>query len=192
MTARYEAVVIGASAGGIEALRSLLATLPGRLTVPVIVVQHVGAADRGMIDLLDGAGPVRVKEAEEKESPQPGTFYLAPPNYHLLMERDRTFALSVDEKVNHCRPAIDVLFESAADVYGDRLIAVILTGANTDGSLGLKAVKAVGGLAVVQDPERAKAREMPLAAMRAVAADHVAPLEFLGRLLWNLTERQHG
>ena len=114
--------------------------------------------------------------------------YIAPPNYHLLVEADRTFSLSIDEPVNYARPSIDVLFETAADVYKTNLIGVILTGANTDGSHGLKRIKETGGLSVVQDPSTAEADTMPRAAIAAVDVDYVLPLEEIGKVLTMLAD----
>jgi two-component system chemotaxis response regulator CheB len=129
---------------------------------------------------------VQVKEAEEKETAVPGTVYVAPANYHLLLEDDRTFSLTLESRVRFARPSIDVLFESAADVYGSRLIGIILTGANDDGSRGLAAIKKRGGLAVVQDPTGAEVDTMPRAALRAAEVDFVLPLVAIGPFLANL------
>ena len=126
---------------------------------------------------------LQVKQAEEKESIQGGTVYIAPPNYHLLIEDDHTFSLSVDNAVNYARPSIDVLFESAADVYGSDLIGVILTGNNDDGSQGLKKIKRNGGLTIVQTPESAEADGMPQAALEAVIPEYMLSLEAIGPLL---------
>ena len=128
----------------------------------------------------------RVKQADEKEKIVPAMIYIAPPNYHLLVEDDRTFSLSVDELVNFSRPSIDVLFESAADAYGKRLIGIILTGANSDGSNGLKKIKECGGMAIVQDPESSEADTMPRAAIKATKVDYVLPLEEIGTFLRKL------
>ena len=147
---RYEAIVMGTSAGGLNALSTVLPMLPGDFPLAIVVVQHVHR-DSGnfFVEYLHEKCQLRVKEAEEKESIQPGVVYIAPANYHLLIEHNRTFALTIDEKVNYSRPSIDVLFDAAAQVYGSRLIGIVLTGANADGAKGLKTIKAHGGLAIV-------------------------------------------
>ena len=185
----YEAVVIGVSAGGLHALRAILPRLPKNFPVPVVVVQHRGADSDGFFaEYLDQRCLVQVKEAEEKEEAAPGTVYLAPANYHLLLEDDRTFSLTLESRVRFARPSIDVLFESAADVYGANLIGIILTGANDDGSRGLAAIKKRGGLAVVQSPDDAEVDTMPKAALQATKVDFVLPLAAIGQFLANLYE----
>ncbi len=185
---KLEAIVIGASTGGVSALMSILGALPAGFGPPLVIVQHQrpDAKDR-LARALDGKTAIRVKEADEKESITPGTAYLAPANYHLLIEDDRTFSLSVEEKVNFSRPSIDVLFESAADVYGPGLLGIILTGASIDGSQGLLAVKDGGGLTVVQDPESAEMDMMPLAAIKTADPDYILNLHEIGWLLSGLT-----
>jgi len=185
--APYEAVVIGVSAGGLDALRSILPRLPEKFPVPVIVVQHRKAGgDDFFAEYLDQRCAMRVKEAEEKEEATPGTIYLAPADYHLLLEDDRSFSLTLESRVRFSRPSIDVLFESAADVYGRRLIGIVLTGASDDGSRGLAAIKKRGGLALVQDPATAEVETMPKAAIKAAPIDFVLPLSAIGPFLANL------
>jgi two-component system, chemotaxis family, protein-glutamate methylesterase/glutaminase len=165
------AVVIGASAGAVQALLTILPALPDDYPAAVLVAVHVPPdRDNHLVPLLDGRCRLRVKEAEDKEAAVAGTVYFAPPDYHLLVERDGTLALSSDELVNFSRPSIDVLFETAAEAYGEALTGVILTGANADGAAGLKAVAAAGGDAIVEDPLRAYASAMPAAALAASAA----------------------
>ncbi len=181
----YRAVVIGASAGGLAALKALFSGLRAGFPLPILVVQHT-SADAGsfMTGYLDSLSRIRVKEADEKERILPGTAYVAPPNYHLLVEPEETLSLSADERVNYSRPSIDVLFESAVDVFGPALIGIVLTGANDDGSVGLKRIKDAGGLTVVQDPSTAEVPTMPLAAIAAVGtADHVLAVEKISDLL---------
>lgn len=184
MLTDYDAIVIGASAGGFAALTEVLPQLPVGLPQAVAVVQHL-PPDGGeyMVEFLKGRCALPVKVAEDKEAVAPGVIYVAPAQYHLLIERDRRFALSVDEKVNYSRPSIDVLFESAARAYGPRLIGVVLTGANADGAAGLAAIKARGGLAIVQDPATAEVAYMPQAALESTNADHVLDLAGIVRLL---------
>jgi two-component system chemotaxis response regulator CheB len=183
----YEAIVLGVSAGGLAALGALLPALPASFALPIAIVQHVGAQSDGYLaEFLDRASAIGVKEAEDKELMQSGTAYLAPPGYHLLVERDRSLALSVDGRVNHCCPSIDVLFESAAAAFGPALIGVILTGANRDGAEGLRMVRQQGGLAIVQNPDGAQSPVMPRAALDAAGADHVLPLDHIAPLLMRL------
>ena len=181
---RYEAIVIGTSAGGLSALLTVLPMLPEDFPLAIVVVQHVHR-DSGnfFAEYLHEKCQLRVKEAEEKESIQPGVIYTAPANYHLLIEHNRTFALTIDEKVNYSRPSIDVLFDAAAQVYGSRLIGIVLTGANADGAKGLKTIKAHGGLAIVQDPDTAESEVMPASAIEACQVDYIAPLEKIPEIL---------
>jgi two-component system chemotaxis response regulator CheB len=180
----YEAIVIGASAGGIKALQKLLSSLYPDFQLPIIIVQHLHAfSENFIVEYLDEHTDLKIKEAEEKEIIEPGTVYIAPPNYHLLIENDRSFSLSTDEKVNHARPSIDVLFETAADTYDSHLIGVILTGANSDGSHGLNVIHQKGGLTIVQDPHTAAVDSMPKAAIALTRVDYVQPLWEIGPLL---------
>mgnify|MGYP006419183371 CR=1 FL=1 len=194
-TSKYDAVVIGSSAGGLRALSTILPVLPAAFPLPLLVVQHLMAtADDYLPRSLAQKCRVTVKQAGEKEPALPGVVYIAPPNYHLLVEIDRTLSLSTDERVNHARPAIDVLFETAAEAYESRLIGVVLTGASSDGSLGLKAIKQHGGFALVQDPATAESPTMPRAAQAATDVDRLAPLQEIGPLLCELCmgSRQEG
>jgi two-component system, chemotaxis family, protein-glutamate methylesterase/glutaminase len=186
---RYEAVTMGVSSGGMSALKVILPALPADFPLPLIIVQHIGAQSEGFwIDLLNNMCKLEVKEADEKESIQKGKVYIAPPNYHLLVEPDRTFALSTDKRVNFARPSIDVLFESAAIVYREKLIGVVLTGSNNDGARGLAKIKELGGLAIVQDPETAESSSMPLAALQATQTIHSYPLEKITTLLIEISK----
>jgi two-component system chemotaxis response regulator CheB len=188
-----EAVVIGASAGGMSALKAILKDLPPDFPAPVMIVQHIAPqAGSSLSELLDAFVDIRVKEAEDKDSIRPGMVYIAPAGYHLLVEPDRTLSLSVDERVNFSCPAIDVLFDSAADTFGAALIGVVLTGANADGSAGLIKIAEAGGLAVVQSPETAESPYMPSAALQKVAAAHRTPLaEIAGVLLRHTQYKSH-
>ncbi len=185
----HECIVIGVSAGGFKALSTLVPKLPEHCRVAVLIVQHT-KADAGdfLARHLDRISSVRVKHAEDKEAIRMGTVYLAPPGYHLLVERGKTLSLSVDEPVHFARPSIDVLFESAAPVYRDRLIGIILTGAGTDGCAGLKAVKEHGGLTIVQDPKTAEVDFLPKSALQTVTVDYILPLEAIGGFLARMAD----
>jgi two-component system chemotaxis response regulator CheB len=183
----YEVICVGASWGGLHAIGRLLETLPEPVEQPIVVAQHRGpdSAAGAFATLLAHHTPRRVEEVEDKAPIERGRVYLAPPDYHLLIELG-SFALSVDERVHHARPSIDVLFESAADAYREGVIGVILTGANEDGATGLARIKAYGGVAVVQDPAGAERRAMPDAAIAATVADAVLPLDAIGKFIYGL------
>ena len=178
----YRIVVIGASAGGLHALRTVLEALPAAFTIPIVVVQHRSRDSELLCELLQEATPLQVIEVNDKVGTAPGHVYVAPPDYHLLVE-EGYFALSVDEPVRFSRPSIDVTFESAVDSYGMDTIGVVLTGANQDGAHGLRRIVEAGGYAVVQDPATAEVRVMPQAAIAAVPGARVLPLEQIGRHL---------
>lgn len=184
---RFQAIAIGVSAGGMEALKKILPFLPEDFRLAVMVVQHMKSdSDDFLARFLNEKCNLPVKQADEKEIVKGGHIYIAPPNYHLLIEDDLTFSLSVDEPVNFARPSIDVLFESAAEVYGKGLVGAVLTGANNDGSNGLKKIKSYGGLTIVQAPKTAEARQMPESAIAATEVDHLLPLSAIGPFLAKL------
>lgn len=188
----YQAVAIGVSSGGVQALKRLLGALPPDFPLPVLIVQHISPdAGGGMARLLDDLCAIRVKEADEQDAIEPATVYLAPPNYHLLVESGGFLALSADPPVSYARPSVDVLFESAAAVFGAGLIGIVLTGANYDGARGVQAIKRRGGMVVVQDPEDAETPQMPQAALAAVTPDHVVPLGGMAALLMRLAGVEH-
>lgn len=188
---KYKCIVIGVSAGGMHALCTIIPALPAEFPLPVIVIQHLSPhSDNYTTRHLDKISNIRVKEVDEKEKILPGIVYTAPPNYHVLVEEDETFSLSVEERINWARPSIDVLFESAADVYGPALIGVILTGSNNDGSKGLKKIKEEGGLALVQDPHTAEVDGMPLAAIETTKVDHILKLEEIAPFLVKLASQK--
>ncbi len=183
----YELIAVGASWGGLHALGRLLETLPPELDVPLAIAQHRGP-ESGRTDLaglLQTNGTRPVRDVTDKDPIEPGVAYLAPPDYHLLVERGY-FSLSVEARVNFARPSIDVLFESAADTYGPAAIGIILTGANEDGAAGLARIKQAGGVAIVQDPATAERSRMPEAALAATSADVVLPLEEIAPFLRGL------
>lgn len=184
---RYQLVVIGASWGGMHAISSLLEGLREHGEIVIAIAQHRHPdSGRELREAFQARTPLRVHDAEDKDVLEPGNVYLAPPDYHLLVERDGTLALSTDERVNFARPSIDVLFESAADAYGERCIGIVLTGANEDGAAGLRRIKERGGVAIIQDPAQALRRAMPDAAIAATVADAVLPLEEIGKFLYGL------
>lgn len=184
---RYRAVAIGVSSGGVEALKRVLPVLPAGFPLPLLVVIHIAAASGdGLARLLDEASRLRVKEADEGELLAPGTAYLAPPGYHLLVELDGRLALTLDPPVSFARPSVDVLFESASACYGAALIGVVLTGAGSDGAGGLAGIGAAGGYTIVQDPGSAAMDAMPRAALARRAPDRVVTLDDLPALLVQL------
>lgn len=173
----YGIVVVGTSTGGLKALQTLLGGLPEDFPLPIAIVQHRGKdRESGLCDYLRRHSHLPITEPEDKEEIVPGHTYLAPRDYHLLIE-NRSFALSIDPPVIHARPSIDVLFESAADHYQNQTIGVILTGGSYDGAQGLAKIKKQGGIALVEDPESAACREMPRAALDRAAVDKVLPLD---------------
>lgn len=183
----YAAVAIGVSTGGLRALKTILCALPPDFPMPLLIVQHIDRdAGAGLAHLLDSRCALKIKEADDQDAILSGTAYLAPANYHLLVEDRDHLTLSVDPPVSFARPSIDVLFESAAEIFGPQLIGIVLTGANFDGSRGLARVKACGGLAVVQDPKEAEAAQMPRAALACAEVDHVLPLASIAPLLEQL------
>ncbi len=185
-----KAIVIGASAGAVEALSAILPALPEGFALPVLVVVHVPPGrTNALAPLFRAKCRLPVHEAEDKEPIEAGTIYFAPADYHLLVEPDRTLGLSDDPPVLHSRPSIDVLFESAADAYGPALAGVVLTGASADGAAGLKALADAGGLALVEDPAGAHSPTMPRAALEACPTARTAGLSELASILIALGDR---
>jgi two-component system chemotaxis response regulator CheB len=184
---RIDAVVIGASAGGVEALSEILPALPASLRPALLIVLHLPRERPSLlVEIFANRCALPVREADDKEPVEPGTVYFAPPDYHMLVEKSRQIALSTDEPVHYSRPSIDVLFESAADVYADRLLGIILTGANADGAAGLHAVHRAGGTTVVQRPDSAKVPLMVVSALQRNPADFVLSLPEIAGLLQGL------
>lgn len=181
------AVIIGASAGALEALSLLLPALPATYGLPVFVIVHVPADKPSVLaEIFDAKCQVRVIEAEDKEPVEPGVVYFAPPDYHMLFEDQRTIALSNEDAVLFSRPSIDVSLESAADVWGEDLIGIILTGANQDGARGLAAVSKAGGTVIVQNPDGAYAQAMPEAAIAACSHAKVMSLTDMSAYLMSI------
>lgn len=173
----YKAIVLGTSAGGFSALSALLADIPSRYSLPIIVVQHRSKSSRELFEeVLQCKCHIKIKQAEEKETITNNVVYVAPPDYHLLIERNKTLSLSSDAPIRYSRPSIDVLFESAAIAYGDKLIGIILTGANDDGAIGISAIAKRGGLTIAQNPQEA---EHPFMVQAAIATKRI-------KYIWSL------
>ena len=188
---RIEAVVIGASAGGFEALLAVLKGLPATYPMPLVALLHLPDAHESKLAELFGYRlAMRVREARDKESLAPGTVYVAPSGYHLLIETDHTFSFSCEERVSYARPSIDVLFASAADAYGKSLAGILLTGANYDGAAGMAGMQVAGALTIVQDPASAEIATMPEAALRRMTPDLILPLAEIHSVLRKLGEPQ--
>ncbi len=184
VTNQYKAVVIGGSAGSFQVINKILNGLPTDFELPVIMCLHrLKHVRQGFVEALNLKSSTVVEEPNDKEPIRRGKIYLAPANYHMLIELGNTFALSTDEMVNHSRPSIDLTLESAAYVYKNKLIGILLSGANKDGAMGMKKIKDWGGLTIVQDPTECMIDTMPTAALKVTQIDHTLPvqkiLEFL-------------
>ena len=182
----FEIVVVGASTGGLNALQTLLSGLPAEFHLAVVIVQHRGKGESDLCEFLTRSSSLAVTEPDDKETVLPGRVYLAPTDYHLLVENG-SFALSIDPPVRFARPSIDVLFESAAHEYQERAIGVVLTGANHDGARGLAEIKLRGGLTMVEDPASATCRVMPEAAITQTKVDWILPVQEIAACLENLS-----
>lgn len=170
----HKTLVIGGSAGSLTRVLQLLPYFAKNLNTAIVLVFHRrDTEDSSLVDVLSKRSLLPVKEADEKETIQPGVIYIAPTDYHLLIEKDNTFSLDYSEKVNYCRPSIDVTFESAADALQSSVVALLLSGANDDGTQGLKKVKEGGGIVVIQDPDTAEVSYMPQYALDRVKADFI-------------------
>jgi two-component system, chemotaxis family, protein-glutamate methylesterase/glutaminase len=172
---RYELLLIGGSAGSLDVLMNLLPSLDKKLEFAIVIVLHRKAGESLLVDLLNDKTTWLVKEAEDKEPIKGKTIYVAPSDYHLLIEKDKTFSLDFSEKVHFSRPSIDVSFETAADAYGPALVALLLSGANADGAEGIRQVKLNGGMTIVQDPKEASVSYMPQQAIELTKVDYIAP-----------------
>jgi two-component system, chemotaxis family, protein-glutamate methylesterase/glutaminase len=185
----FAIVAIAASAGGITALGRVFGGLPNGFRVPVVVVQHLDPRHKTVIaDVLGRRSKMPVKLAREGERAEAGTIYIAPPNYHLLVEADGTLMLSSSELVHFVRPSADLLFESVAGSYGPRAIACVLTGTGSDGAMGASAVRSRGGTVIAEDPALAEFKSMPEAAVAACAVDFVLPLDEIAEVIRGLVE----
>jgi two-component system chemotaxis response regulator CheB len=173
-----QAITIGASYGGMEAIRLFLQSLPNNFKTPIVIVLHIGNNKiNSYLSVLNSSTQFKVKEAEEKEELKPKRVIFAPPNYHLLIEDNLTLSLSTDSKVNYSRPSIDVLFETAAWSLKNNLIGILLTGSNNDGAQGLKTIKKCGGITIVQNPDEALAKTMPEAAIKLCKPNYILDLK---------------
>ena len=197
----YTTLVIGVSAGGLAALELLLPKLPKSFALAIIVIQHRGQnnirsteedAEDFLVEYLKARCELPVLAASMGDKIKTGHIYIAPAKYHLLIEQEQTFSFSLEPPVNYALPSIDVLFESASHCYKNQLIGLILTGASSDGSQGLKIIKVNNGLTIVQDPSTAEASFMPTAAIAAHKVDHILPLSDIGTFLINLTLKDKG
>lgn len=187
----FQLIVVGASAGGMTAIQRLLFALPKGFRTPIVFVQHLPAdsnVDPGLVFARHFKGPIH--EALDKMPLEPGQIYFAAPGYHLSIERDMTCSLSQDELVNYARPSIDVCFESIAHNFGPRACAVLLTGANSDGARGLRAIQESGGFAMAQDPGDAEYPMMPRAALEIMKPDFVGKLDEIAPKLAELNESE--
>jgi two-component system chemotaxis response regulator CheB len=189
MILAYGIAVVGTSWGGLAALRELIAAFPADMPIPVVLVQHRHReSDNALPRLLQDETPLNVCEVEDKAPITAGNIYIAPPDYHLLVEPGY-FTLSVDEPIRFSRPSIDLTFSSAADIYGDRTIGVVLTGANADGAEGLRRIAERGGAAFVQEPVTAESPAMPAAALKAVPKAKVLPICDIGKAITTLARQ---
>ena len=187
---KYKAVLIGVSAGGMDALPKVLSPLPADFPAPIFIVQHSHPSgdDGFFVNYLNDRSRLEVIEATDNDPISVGKVYLAPADHHLLVTDNKTITLSSGEKINHSRPSIDVLFNSAVDVYNSGLIGIILTGATADGAKGMQKIEKSGGLTIAQDPTTAKAPAMPQAAVNACSIDYILPLEEIPKQLVKLLQ----
>jgi two-component system, chemotaxis family, protein-glutamate methylesterase/glutaminase len=189
MSGTVRLVVIGGSAGGVAALGRILPSLPDDFNLPVVVVLHQPPSRNSLLaDLFGRKCRLPVLEAYDKAPVEPGHIFFSPPDYHLMIERDFTFGLSVDGPVNFSRPSIDVLLESAAESVGEGVLAIILTGTNADGARGMKAVRAAGGIGWVQSPDGAHSPAMPRSALECGGADAILELDEMAKALCRLAD----
>ena|SRR5438132_1657045 len=186
----FEIIVMGTSLGGFHALKTVLGELSAEFPLPIVIVQHRSFEDsEAFSPLLASYVQLPVVEVEDKQEIQPGQIFVAPANYHLLIDGSH-LALSTDGPVLHARPSIDVLFESAAECLGQGVLGILLTGMSRDGTSGLKRIREYGGFTVVQDPVTAQGRIMPEAAIESAVADKILPLEKIGSFLVDLSVGQ--
>lgn len=188
---KIKAVVIGTSAGGLRALKCIIEKLPAQFDIPILIVQHLSPQSGSFLpNYLGQFTHLQVKEAEPNEPILNGYVYIAPANYHLLVEKDKKLSLTVDEKVNFSRPSIDLLFESAAEAFLDQLLAILLTGANNDGANGIIRIHQLGGTTIAQHPESAEVKTMPQSAIETGNIDWVLHLNEISVFLSQMAEKK--
>ena len=188
----FKIIVAGASTGGMDALTEVFGRLPSSYPIPIVIVQHLSPySEHNFTDILSSCLSLTVLEATDKAKIEASAIYVAPPNYHLLVESDGTLSLSVEDKVNNSRPSIDILFESAARSFGKNTVGIILTGANDDGTRGLKKIHEAGGLTIVQDPASAYCTIMPKTAIDIAGADYILNLRGISEKLGQITGGCH-
>jgi two-component system chemotaxis response regulator CheB len=186
--ASFDVVAVAASAGGLKALTDVLSPLPPDFPAAIVVVQHLNAHHRSrMAEILDRCTALDVRQVSEGDVVRPGSAYIAPPDNHLLVDSEGVLSLSKSERVHFLRPSADLLFKSVAASYGDRAIAVVLTGSGSDGSAGVEAVKRMGGTVIAQDEATSEFRDMPSAAVRTGRVDFILPLNEISAALVSLT-----
>jgi two-component system chemotaxis response regulator CheB len=191
LISNYQIIMIGGSAGSLEVIMQVLPVLPEQMQATVVIILHRKNDDSLLTKILAGKTSLPVIEAEDKSPILPGTVYVAPADYHLLVEKNRTFSLDYSEKINYSRPSIDVTFETAAEAYGSGLAAFLLSGANADGAEGLRVVKKEGGLSVAQDTTEASVEFMPASAIRMGAVNKIMKLEEMKNWFASLPSNDH-
>jgi two-component system chemotaxis response regulator CheB len=180
-------IVIGASAGGLYALTEIFSELPSGFKFPIVVVQHRAAGQSELLeDVLQAKCKLEIKQADEKENIKNGVIYIAPPGYHLFIEQDHRFSLSIDPPVKHSIPSIDVTFQSAAEAFGHLLVGIVLTGSSSDGAEGIKTIKEFRGVTIAQEPKEAKFPFMPKSAIDTKMVDHILNLQGIKRFITEL------
>lgn len=185
----YKAVIIGGSAGSFQVITRILNSLPPTFPLPVLLSLHrLKHVRSGFVEALSIKSSIPVIEPYDKDQIKPGKAYLAPANYHMFIELGNRIALSTEEPVNHSRPSIDLSFLTAAQVYREKLVGIILSGANKDGAFGLKKIKDFGGLTIVQDPEECQVKTMTEASLKLSKVDHVLSTQEIIRFLQNLKQ----
>lgn len=184
LDSKCELLIIGGSAGSLDVLLHIMPEIDSAISFPIILVLHRrNTTDNTLTDLLCAKTKMQVKEADEKDILNPGTVYIAPPDYHLLIEKNRTLSLDFSEKVHYSRPSIDVTMQSGADVFGEKTVCILLSGANADGVEGLSAVKGKGGIIVAQNPETAEVSYMPQQAISNLNIDKVLKIEEMAEFI---------
>lgn len=177
-----ELIAIGGSSGSLDVILNILTLLDTHFTIPIIIILHRNKnIDTHLVKVISTKTNLKVNEADEKELIKPGNIYLAPPDYHLLIEKDRTLSLDISEKVQYSRPSIDVTFQSAAEVYKNKLLGIILSGANSDGTAGIASIKKNGGLVLAQDPATAQISYMPQQAIAQTTMDGIFSIRAIAR-----------